>query len=107
MSAKNANHSLNSKNYFNEDNLTLNVSAAAINKTNEDMSFLHVFPVLIQSDRNQLVTSIYFDSRSGTPFVDQSIQEMLKTLGTDDPLNTAVNHGTNNMKTKFLYNSED
>ena len=77
-----------------ESNQAVNVSAATINQSNEVTSFLQIVPVPIQSSGNRLNTYAFLDSGSTVSFIDPSVQEKLRTQGTDVTHNIAGIHGT-------------
>ena len=79
---KKHNRILHSENQMDEDNHTVNVSAATINQSNEVTSFLHIVPVSLQSGGNRPNTYAFFDG-STVFFVDQSVQEKIRAQDTD------------------------
>ena len=77
-----------------EGNHAVNVSAATINHSNEVTSCLQIVPVSIQSGGNRLNTYAFLDSGSTVSFIDQSVQEKLRTQDTDVTHNIAGIYGT-------------
>ena len=60
-------------------NHAVNVSAAAINQSNEFTSFFQIVPVSIQSDGKRLNTYAFSDNGWTVSFSDQSVQEKLQS----------------------------
>ena len=97
---KKHNRLLHSENQMDENNHSVNVSAATINRSNEVTSSLQIVPVSIRSSCNRLNTYAFLDSGSTVSFVDKSLQEKLRAQGTDVTLNIADILGTKNLKTE-------
>ena len=97
---KKHNHLLHSENQIDEGNHAVNVSAATINQSNKNTSFLQIVPVLIQSGRNQHKNYAFLDSGSTVSFINQIVQEKLQAAGTDVTLNITGIHGTRDLKTE-------
>ena len=100
---KKHNRLLHSENQMDDGNHAVNVSAATINQSNEVTSFPQIVPVSIQSGGNRLNTYAFLDSGSTVSFIDQSVQEKLRTQGTDVTLNIAGIHGTKDLKREMFH----
>ena len=83
-------------------NNAVNVNTATTNQSRELTSFLQIVPVSIQSGGNRLNTYAFIDSGSTVSFIDESVQEKLRTQGTDVTLNIAGIHGTKDLKTEKI-----
>ena len=93
---------LHSENQMDEGNHAVNVSAATISQSNEVTSFLQIVPVSIQSGSNRLDTNAFLDSGSTISFVDRSVNEKLRAIGTYVMLNISGIHGTKDLKTEMV-----
>ena len=62
------------------------------------MSFLQIIPFPIQSDGNRLSTYAFRDSGSMVSITDQSVQEQLRSQGTDMTLNIVGIHRIKDLK---------
>ena len=69
-------------------------------QSNEVTSFLKIVPVSIQSGGDRLNTYAFLNSGSTVSFIDQSVQEKLRSQGTDATLNIAGIYGTKDLKTE-------
>ena len=78
-SFKNQNQPLHSENPLNEGNHAVNVSAATINQSSKNTSFLQMAPVSIQTRRNRLKTYAFLDSASTLSFIDQNVQKEVES----------------------------
>ena len=88
------------KNQMDEGSHAVNVSAAAINQSNQFTSFLLIVPVSVQSGGNRLTTYAFLDSGSAVSFIDQSVEDQIQAKGTDVTLNIAGMHGTQDLRTE-------
>ena len=94
------NRLLHSENQMDEGNHAVNVSSARINQSNEVTSSLQIVSVSIQRCGIKPNTYAFLDSGSTVSFMDQSVQQKLRTQGTDVTLNIAGMHGTKDLRTK-------
>ena len=69
---------------------------------NEVTSFLKIVPVSIQSGGNRLNTYAFLNSGSTVSFIDQIMQEKLRSQGTDATLNIGCKYGTKDLKTEIV-----
>ena len=100
---KKQNRLIHSENQMDESNHAVKVSAATINQTIEVKCLLQIVPVSIQSGGNRLNIYAFLDSESTVSFIDQSVQEKLRTQGTDMTLNKAGLHGSKDLKTEKVH----
>ena len=96
---KKHNRLLHSENQMDEGNHAFNGSAATISRSIEITSFLQLVPVSIQNGSNRLTINAFLDSASTVSFIDQSVNERLRSSGNGVTLNIAGIHGTKDLKT--------
>ena len=103
---KKHNRLLHSENQMDEGSHAVNVSAATINQSNQVTSFLQIVPVSVQSGGNRLTIYAFLDSGSTVSCIDQSVKDQLQAKGTDDTLNIAGIHGTQDLRTEKVHSIE-